>query len=200
MTGYNAFLLYQAIKLHFTVESYDFFRYQKKFHCAVETFEKRRDRFSFHKLGRQYPEENDLIFFLAATFFTKPKIWVGEMFGPEATDAYMKRRRIRESLEYTVLQDLDANHIHSIEDLKSAINTLGDDGYPVLLGYEIHHTITPETLLVIDALTHCLDAWGKKIADTIVYPKMKLHYQRYAPFVEIDAKHFSQVLLTQLHK
>lgn len=200
MTGYHAFLLYQAIKLHFTVESYDFFRYQKKYHCSVDTFEKRQDRFSFHKLGRQYPEEEDLTFFLAATFFTKPKIWVGEMFGSDATDAYMTRRRIRESLEYSVCQDLDAANIQSMEDLKSSINTMGEDGYPVLLGHEIHHTVVPETLIVIDALTHCLDAWGKKISDTIIYPKMKMRYQRYAPFVGVDAKHMSKVILTKLHK
>ena len=39
MTGYETFSLYQALKLHFTNESYDFFKYNDKSNVSVSAFE-----------------------------------------------------------------------------------------------------------------------------------------------------------------
>ena len=49
MTGYETFSLYQALKLHFTQESYDFFKYNGKTNVSVTTFENRKDKYHFYK-------------------------------------------------------------------------------------------------------------------------------------------------------
>ena len=44
MTGYEAFSLYESLKLHFAKESYDFFKYNGKVSTSVEAFENRKDK------------------------------------------------------------------------------------------------------------------------------------------------------------
>ena len=57
MNGYDLYCTYQAIKLHFTSENYNFFHYDGKTKVSVEAFQKRRDKFLFHRLARKYRDE-----------------------------------------------------------------------------------------------------------------------------------------------
>ena len=54
MTGYEAFSLYESLKLHFTKESYDFFKYNGKTKVSVQSFENRKDKYHFYKIGRAH--------------------------------------------------------------------------------------------------------------------------------------------------
>jgi hypothetical protein len=195
MTGYDAFLVFQAIKLHFTSESYDYFKYQKKYNCAVSTYEHRNDRYMYHKLCRKYPQHDDLEFFLAANFFTREgkKLWVGDLLKDDAYEVCLERRKIKESLEYTVTEELKEKGIITPTQLTDVLK-VHEGNYPTLLTYAMHHEIHPETLLAIDSLTNCLDVWSRKISDTIIYPQFKLRYRRYLPFMSIDQKSLSQSL------
>ena len=47
--GFDVFKVYLAVKLHFT-SNYDYFEYDGKVNCKLETFTKRNDRYFFHKL------------------------------------------------------------------------------------------------------------------------------------------------------
>jgi hypothetical protein len=60
-TGFAAYALWNALKLHFTSESYDYFKYKGKMKISDESFLKRRDRFFFAKLERKY-KKSELIF------------------------------------------------------------------------------------------------------------------------------------------
>jgi hypothetical protein len=52
--------------------------------------------------------------------------------------------------------------------------------------------------VVLNNLIHFLPTWGKLITDTIVFPAVKLRYERYAPFLEINLNKFRGSLRTQL--
>ena len=54
MTGYEAFGLYESLKLHFSKDSYDFFKYNGKTNISVTSFENRKDKYHFYKLSRKY--------------------------------------------------------------------------------------------------------------------------------------------------
>ena len=57
-TGFAAFALYNALKLHFTSESYDYFKYNGKTNVSPQSFMTRKDKYQFYKLSRKYnPEE-----------------------------------------------------------------------------------------------------------------------------------------------
>lgn len=194
MTGYSVFLIYQAIKLHFTSDSYDYFKYQGKYRCSESKFESRRDKFSFVKLGRKYGNEEDLKFFLAANFLIKPKAWVGELNTDAAHESYLQRRKIKESLEYMVIQELSAIDITNRDTLRESMKVQNGE-HPALLLHMMRGDISPETLIGIDTLTGCLDEWSQALTDTIIYPPLKLRLRRYAPFLNVDRKSLAHSLV-----
>ena len=63
MTGFETFGLYESLKLHFSKDSYDFFKYNGKTNHSVQTFENRKDKYFFYKLSRKYTNKEDLVDF-----------------------------------------------------------------------------------------------------------------------------------------
>ena len=98
MTGYETFSLYQALKLHFTNESYDFFKYNGKSNVSVTAFENRKDKYHFYKLSRKFTNKEELISFIVANFIEDDTSWVGSLLQEEADIAYRKRQKIIQSL------------------------------------------------------------------------------------------------------
>jgi hypothetical protein len=84
MTGYETFGLYQALKLHFTQESYDFFKYNGKTNVSVTTFENRKDKYHFYKLSRRLAQKEDMIDFIVANLVEDEKTWVGSLLMQES--------------------------------------------------------------------------------------------------------------------
>lgn len=90
MTGYETFEIYQALKLHFTSDSYDFFKYNGKTNVSVTAFENRKDKYHFYKLSRKCTNKDDLINFIVANFVEDEKSWVGNLLMEEADINYRK--------------------------------------------------------------------------------------------------------------
>ena len=106
MTGYETFEIYQALKLHFTSDSYDFFKYNGKTNVSVTAFENRKDKYHFYKLSRKCTNKDDLINFIVANFVEDEKSWVGNLLVEEADMNYRKRQKVIQSLSYTFENDL----------------------------------------------------------------------------------------------
>ena len=52
--GYEAYKKYLSIKLHFTKDEYDYFKYNGEINAKYETFIQRNDRYFFVKAARKY--------------------------------------------------------------------------------------------------------------------------------------------------
>ena len=84
ITGYEAFGIFQALKLHFTSDSYDFFKYHGKSKISVEAFELRKDKYHFYKLSRRLPNREELILFIVANLLHNDNLWVGDLLTEES--------------------------------------------------------------------------------------------------------------------
>ena len=78
--GYDVFKVYLGVKLHFTTKTYDYVKYEGKVNCKLETFTKRNDRYFFHKLSKQYGQDNILDFFVANFLTFSKKLFFGPSF------------------------------------------------------------------------------------------------------------------------
>ena len=108
MTGYETFELYQALKLHFTSDSYDYFKYNGKSNVSVTSFENRKDKYHFYKLSRKYPNKEEMINFIVANFVEDDKSWVGNLLSEDAAQNYRKRQKVIQSLSYTFENDCNS--------------------------------------------------------------------------------------------
>ena len=82
MTGYETFTTYQALKLHFTQDSFDYFKYNGKSNVSVTSFENRKDKYHFYKLSRRFAQKDDLILFVVANFLEDDSSWIGKLLEP----------------------------------------------------------------------------------------------------------------------
>lgn len=191
MTGYETFELYQALKLHFTQESYDYFKYNGKTNISVTSFENRKDKYHFYKLSRKFTVKEELIDFLVANLVEDNNIWVGNLLQEDADNRYLKYKKILQSLSYTFENDC-RDLFDGVEDPNSVIKTNGD--YPVLLTKALRKEIHIETLVLLNNVLGFVPMWSKKITDTIHWPNYRMKVLKFASFLPKDNVKYKLIL------
>ena len=191
MTGYEAFSIYNALKLHFSQQSYDYFKYNGKSRISVSSFENRKDKYHFYKLSRKY-KEDEYINFLVANFILNDKTWAGDLLKDEAEANYLRRMKYMQSMSYSF--DNDCSLI--FEDLNDPNEVLKvEDGeYPALLMMAFRKEIQPETLVILNALLNFFPVWERQISDTIRWPDYRMKMLKYTAFVPFDSVKYRLML------
>lgn len=191
MTGYEAFCLFQALKLHFTSKSYDFFKYNGKSRVTVTTFENRKDKYYYYKLSRKYPNKDVMTDFLIANFLIKEDIWVGDLLHEEADINFVEHQKILQSLSYRFENDCRLI-FDGVEKPDSVLITEGD--YPRVLTMALRKEITFETLCILNMIFKYLPYWNRKITDTIRWPGIARKIEKYTAFLPQDVVKYKDIL------
>ena len=98
MEAIDAYKIYLGIKNHFTLDKYDYIKYNRKVNVSYDSFLKRRDKIFFAKLGNR--KDKYLEDFLVANMIHDPKVWVGELLSDECENRYKDWLRKKQSLTY----------------------------------------------------------------------------------------------------
>ena len=191
MTGYETFGIYESLKLHFSKDTYDFFKYNGKTNHSVQSFENRKDKYHFYKLSRKYTNKDVLIDFLVANFLEDDKTWVGKLLEEDADIRYRNRQKVIQSLSYAFENDC-RTVFENLSDPNEVIKTDGD--YPVLLTKALRKEITIETLVILNKILNFFPMWDKKITDTIRWPDFRRKCEKYASFLPQDVVKFKLIL------
>jgi len=190
--GYEAFGLYESLKLHFTKDSYDFHKYNGKSNISVTSFENRKDKYHFYKLSRKFNKREDLIEFLVANFVERDGLWVGDLLTEDAEVNYRSRQKIIQSLSYEFTGDL-AKLFDGVDDPNQVIKVVDGD-YPILLTYTLQRVIKIETLCILNSILNFLPMWDKKITDTIRWPNLRRKIIKYTAFLPKDSVKYKLIL------
>ena len=187
MNGYELYGHYNALKMHFTTDSYDFFRYNGKTRISVDSFERRRDKYFFHKLARKL-NDSEAMPFLLANFLHNEKVWVKDLLEPEAMECYVKWRRINEALTYTFDQDME--RVMNNKQDKGIRSIFAEcDGprtYPLLWQMMVQGDVHMETVAILHRMMGILDLWDAKYKGDYLYGKTSRLIRKYAPFLVVD--------------
>lgn len=189
-TGYYAYELYTALKLHFS-GSYDFQKYNGKTNVSKDQFMLRKDKYSFYRISRKYKKE-ELFGFYVANLLKNPKLWVGELVSEDADSEYKLWLRVQQSLTYIFEQDLNYlfDKVEKPDDLLSVV----DGQYPLLYNEFLQDSINLETIVILNGILNFLPMWSKKIEDDIVFPDFAKKCNKYAPFLNYDKIKFKNIL------
>lgn len=190
-SGFSAFALYNAIRLHFDSDTYDFFKYNGKTNVSKSSFSTRKDKYTFYKLSRKYNLE-ELKYFYVANFLNKNVNWVGDIVGPEGESIYREWQSRNQSLTYNFEQDI----LYVLERGESldSIFKVSDSQYPTLLTIVMQKDIMIETFIILNDILNFFPMWFKKIDDTIIWPSIKRKCEKYAPFIQYDKVKFRDIL------
>jgi len=192
MTGYETFTIYQALKLHFTQESYDFLKYNGKTHISVNSFENRKDKYHFYKLSRKYTDKDDLIAFLISNFLENDKLWVGTLLEEDADVVYKKRLKTIQSLSYVF--ENDCRKLFEGETNPNNVLRVEHGEYPKLLKMALRKEITYETFCLLNNLLEFVNVWDRQITDTIRWPEFRKRMVKYASFLPKDSVKYKLIL------
>ena len=191
MNGYDLYCTYQAIKLHFTSEQYNFFHYDGKTRVSVEAFQKRRDKFLFHRLARKYRDE-EMVPFLVANFVHSDDNWTKSLLEEEAEETYRNWKRITDSM--TKVYEEDLRKI-ATKDNFNELFKVEDGQFPKLLVLFMQNDVTLETMVILNNIFDFIRIWDKKISDDIIYPKISRKIRKYGSFLNVNVDKYK--LLTK---
>ena len=194
MDAYDLYATYQAVKLHFTSKTYNYFQYDGRTRVSKDSFCKRRDRFFFQKLARKIKTE-DLVEFLVSNFIVHGDTWSKKLLEPEAQSTYMDWQKRVESLSYLFKTDVDK--ILQAGDIEKAF-TVKDGQWPDVLTMFTQHEISIETMVILNNIIRYLDKWDRQITDDVVYPKIALKIRKYGAFLSVDVDQMKKVLKSAL--
>ena len=192
ITGYEAFGLYQAIKLHFTTDSYDFFKYGGKSRISVDAFDNRKDKYYFHKLSRRLTNRDDLVMFLVANFIEDDKCWVGNLLSEESESIYRQRQRVLQSMSY--IFENDCRKIFDGVSNPNAILQSESGDYPELLKRALRNEIEIESLIIMNSILGFFPMWNRKISDTVRWPEFYRKVTKYAAFLPKDVVKYKLIM------
>jgi hypothetical protein len=194
-SGFSAFALYNAIKLHFITDSYDYFKYHGKTNVTRDNFAIRKDKYTFYKLSRKYKLE-DLKNFYVANFLVTEANWIGEIANLEGEETYKQWQKRNQSLTYRFEQDIIG--LLNATQTPNEMLVVEDGQYPLLLKELTYSTINFETVCILNNIMNFLPMWSKKITDDVVWPAWKRRIEKYTPFIEFDKDKMKSILKESL--
>jgi hypothetical protein len=202
VNGYEVFCQYQAIKLHFNSPSYCYFKYNGHVATKPEGFEKRKDKYSFHKLARTL-RDHEVVGFFVATFLTNSKAYIETFLEPEAKERYLAWQNKIDSLPdlfdkdmTKIVEELDKRDMGIASMFKPPIHT--DGHYPIVWTMMNQHDIEYETMVILHGLTGVLDLWDKTYSSDYLYEKTSRAIRKYEPFLGLDVPKFKEIVRKHL--
>jgi len=194
-TGFAAYALWNALKLHFTSDSYDYFKYNGKTNVSKSTFSTNKSKYHFYKLSRKYNLE-ELKDFYIANFIQGKGDWVGDLL-QDGDENYTKWQKTQQSLTYTFENDImymfdsvDGAEFWHIDDYFKPI----DGGWPMLITKMMHDKIKLETVCILIDIFDCMPRWEKQITEDIIWPTHRRIVKKYTPFINYNKQKFKEIL------
>ena len=186
--GFDVYKTYLAVKLHFTSDTYDYYKYDGKVNAKLDTFTKRKDRYFFHKLSTRYAE-TDILDFFVANFLADSKRWIGNLLANDGRDVYLDYKKRKEAFAYHFKQECG-----TIASDLGRRNVSFNDGFippngqhPRILRLLIQRKISYQTAVVLDHFLGFTKNWDKEITEKVVWPEISLKVSRVKPFVNFNA-------------
>lgn len=198
MNGYEVFCTYQALKLHFSTDTYCYFKYNGHVATKPEGFEKRKDKYQFHKLARSLKDDEVQGFFVSG-FLLNTKAWVDYFLEPQARERYLAWRKKIDALSYLFNEDMDkiVNNKHD-KGIGSIFVPPKDGTFPFIWTMMNRGEIMPETIVILHGLTGILDLWDEKYKSDYIYEKTSKLIRKYEPFLHLDVVAFREIVRKHL--
>ena len=189
------YLRYSALKLHFTTEKYDCFKYNFKTKNTTLSYYKTNGKQFYSKLARQFAKIEDIDNYLVSNF-VEGKKFIGDMVEDDAVyKAWQKRNQ---SLGRVFSLDVEELHRHTpvFDDLFKVV----DGQYPPIIVLLNNNVISIESVVIINQLTNFVNNVDKEITDPLFWPDLKLRLNKYNPFVRVDLNRFRQMVVDQYNQ
>jgi len=195
MDGFQTYQTYLSLKLHFSNENYDFFKFNGKSRSKPESFEKRKDKYFFKKISSKF-DDTTIIEYFVSLFVNDKTFWIGNILDKDSDEIYKQWKRKTQSLCYTFEQDIDKLifKYNKIDNWFKVVNT-----HPPIIKEYLASNINLETVVILNQLLNFVKDLDKAISDPVIWPDMKRKILKYSPFLNIDRSKYKQLILHKIN-
>ena len=188
---FDCYKTYIAMKSHFTKDSYDYQRYGNRFpRMKVTSFYKRKDRFFFEKMSRDFPDKEIEEFFIANFISgTDPaSVYMADII-KNGRQTYKEWQKRNQSLSYIFSDEIE--RVFSGCDFDSYFINKGQ--HPKILKEYLKKNISIETLVILDMILGFAKEFDKKLVDPI-WSTVSLKMKKYKSFLNISVPRYKKIL------
>ena len=191
MLPFDCYKTYIAMKSHFTKDSYDYQRYGNRLpRLKVTSFYKRKDRFFFEKMSRDFPDKEIEEFFIANFISgTDPaSVYMADII-KNGRQTYKEWQKRNQSLSYTFKEDVE----NIFE--KKKVDDVFDcrKGHPPILKSYLGKKTTLETMVICDIILGYGKDFDKRLNDP-VWETVSRKIKKYKPFININVPRYKKIL------
>ena len=168
-----------ALKLHFTRDDYDYFKFNGQTKASYETFIQRNDKYFFIKAARKYGDS--IVDFFVSNFISSKSPYIKD-FNKEV---HLDRQKRIDGISYYFETDM-AQLLRKSQGDFNKIFKITRGQHPILVKTYMAKRVTLETLCVLQNMFNYIKDFDKHISDTIIWPQLKTKILKYKPFLQYN--------------
>ena len=185
MEPIDVYLMYCAMKAHFSRKDYDFLTYKGKSRVPRDSFFKRKDRVFFVKLSKKYSEE-DLKNYFVANFIIEKQGYIAN-FNDENYEQWKEKRNN--------FYDIFIEEIRPFVKDFNPIFKVKNSEHPFLLKEYLGKRVSLETLVILDEILGFTKNWNRSLAEDYMWYDINKLMKNYKRFLTIDKNQYRIQLL-----
>ena len=186
--GFDVYKTYLAVKLHFTTDTYDYYKYGGKVNATLDSFTKRKDRYFFHKLSTRYGKD-DILDFFVSNFLSDSKKWIGNLLQNDGRDVYVDFKKRKDAFTYhfrsdcvSILNDFTSNNLSFDNGFQSP-----NGQHPRFLRLLLQKKIPYQTAVVFEHFLSYVQNWNVEIKEKVVWPEIASKILKVRSFINFNA-------------
>ena len=186
MEPIDVYLMYCAMKAHFSKNNYDFHKYGGKTKVSRDSFWKRNDKYFFVKLAKKQHDSTSIQDYLVSNFIRDRRGYIAN-FNDENYKVWKDRKTDFYNIFFDELRPL-------VKDFEPLFQTKNNN-HPKLLKEFLGDRVSLETLIILDDLVDFSKGWDRELKEDIVWPDLKKLMKNYKGFLTIDKNRYRIKLL-----
>lgn len=184
ISGYEAYVLYLAFKMHFSSSSYNFFKFNGKTKASLTAFNARKDKYYFDKLAVKFSKEK-IIEKMLVEQLDNPNFWIKDLLEKDNETRYLNWRGFIEGIHYSIQKEFSwikewclTSDIEPIEVFKIKEGT-----HPLIFKFLLRKSIRIETFILIDSIMNISSTMNKRKDFDPIWTDSYNLLTKYYPFV-----------------
>ncbi len=190
MDGYEVYKIYLSLKLHFSKDNYNFVTFNGKSRASLKSFENRKDKYFFKKLGLKF-ERQELIEFFVSHFIIDSNLWIGNI-SIHKSKTYSTWKSKIQSMSFIFENEMQS--LFYDRDFDSVFK-ITNGQHPDLLKEHLSGRVSLESMVILNQLVNYIPHFNNKISDPIVWPETKKKVVKYEPFLSVNKSKYKGILL-----
>ena len=186
MEPIDVYLMYCAMKAHFSNKNYDFHKYGGKTKVSRDSFWKRNDKYFFVKLAKKHDDRDSIQDYLVSNFIRDRRGYIAN-FNDENYKVWKDRK--------TDFYNIFSNELKPLVKDFEPLFQIKNNNHPKLLKEFLGDRVSLETLIILDALVDFSKRWDRELKEDIVWPDLKKLMKNYKGFLTIDKNRYRIRLL-----